>query len=162
MSKTIVVGISDLNIAQNGDVLVTYALGSCVGICLYDSISKVAGLSHVMLPKISDFSDSKLVREKFADTAIEILLQKMLSNGAMKVRIRAKIAGGAQMFNNLNNVSLASIGERNVNAVKQELFRLRIPVVAEDTGKNYGRTVFFDANDGVMKIKSANKGEWSF
>ena len=162
MSKTIVVGISDLNIAQKGDILVTYALGSCVGICLYDPIAKIAGLSHIMLPTIADFSNSNTMREKFADTAIEILLQKMLSNGAMKVRIRAKIAGGAQMFSNMNNMSLAGIGERNVIAVKQELLRLRIPVAAEDTGSNYGRTVFFDADEGIMKVKSVNKGEWSF
>ncbi|MFB0919564.1 MAG: chemotaxis protein CheD [Oscillospiraceae bacterium] len=162
MSKTIVVGISDLNIALKGDVLVTYALGSCVGICLYDPISKIAGLSHIMLPTISDFSNSNSVREKFADTAIEILLQKMLLSGAMKIRIRAKIAGGAQMFSNLSNMSLAGIGERNVVAVKQELYRLRIPIVAEDTGKDYGRTVFLDSDEGVMKVKSVNKGEWSF
>ena len=162
MSKTIVIGISDLNIALKGDVLVTYALGSCVGICLYDPISKIAGLSHIMLPTSSDFSNSNAVKEKFADTAIEILLQKMLLNGAMKLRIRAKIAGGAQMFSNMNNLSLAGIGERNVIAVKQELMRLRIPIVAEDTGKNYGRTVSFDSDEGIMKVKSVNMGEWSF
>ncbi len=162
MSKTIVVGISDLNVARKGDILVTYALGSCVGICLFDPIAKIAGLSHIMLPSFSDFSNSNAVREKFADTAIEILVQKMLNAGAMKVRIRAKIAGGAQMFNNLNNMSLAGIGERNVLAVKQELMRLRIPIVAEDTGKDYGRTVFFDSDEGIMKVKSVNKGEWSF
>ncbi len=162
MSKTIVVGISDLNIAQKGDILVTYALGSCIGICLYDPVTKIAGLSHIMLPTIADFSNSNAVKEKFADTAIEILLQKMLALGATKIRIRAKIAGGAQMFSNVNNMSLAGIGERNVIAVKRELLRLRIPIVAEDTGNNYGRTVFFDADEGIMKVKSVNKGEWSF
>ncbi len=162
MSKTIVVGISDLNIAQKGDLLVTYALGSCVGICLYDPVTKTAGLSHIMLPTIADFSSSNTVREKYADTASEILLQKMLNMGAQKLRIRAKIAGGAQMFSNISNMSLAGIGERNVIAVKQELLRLRIPIVAEDTGRDYGRTVFFDADEGIMKVKSVNKGEWSF
>ncbi len=162
MSKTIVVGISDLNIAQKGDILVTYALGSCIGICLYDPVTKLAGLSHIMLPTIADFSNSNSMKEKFADTAIEILLQKMLALGATKIRIRAKIAGGAQMFSNISNMSLAGIGERNVIAVKQELLRLRIPIVAEDTGNNYGRTVYFDADEGIMKVKSVNKGEWSF
>ena len=162
MSNTIVVGISDLKIAQKGDILITYALGSCVGICLFDPVAKIAGLSHIMLPTISDFSNSNMVREKFADTAIEILVQKMQSAGAMKVRMRAKIAGGAQMFSNISNVSLAGIGERNVIAVKQELLRLRIPIVAEDTGKNYGRTVSFTSDTGVMNVKSVNKGEWAF
>lgn len=160
MSKTIVVGISDLNIAQGGDTLVTYALGSCVGICLYDPVTKIAGLSHIMLPTIADFSNANAIREKFADTAIEILLKKMLNAGASKIRIRAKIAGGAQMFSNMSNVSLAGIGERNILAVKKELLRLRIAVVAEDTGKDYGRTVFFDSAEGIMRVKSATKGEW--
>ncbi len=164
MSKTIVVGISDYNVVTIGDVLVTYALGSCVGICLYDPVSKVAGLSHIMLPTITDFTDSRLTAQpaKYADTAIELLLQQMLGSGVVRIRLRAKIAGGAQMFAPINNTSLAGIGERNVLAVKKELSRLRIPIVAEDTGKNYGRTVYFGADDGLMKIKSVNKGEWVY
>ena len=162
MSNTIVIGISDLNVAKSSDVLVTYALGSCVGICLYDPVAKVAGLSHIMLPTIVDFPNTTTAREKYADTAIEILLQKMLNTGATRVRMRAKIAGGAQMFAAVNNSSLSGIGERNVIAVKKELLRLKIPLVAEDTGKNYGRSVFFDADEGIMKVKSVNKGEWSY
>jgi len=162
MSKTIVIGISDLNVAKSGDVLVTYALGSCVGICLYDPVAKIAGLSHIMLPTIVDFPNTTTAHEKYADTALELLLQRMTSIGAMKVRIRAKIAGGAQMFAAVNNSSLSGIGERNVIAVKKELLRLKIPIVAEDTGKNYGRTVFFDSDEGTMKVKSVNKGEWVY
>lgn len=162
MSKTIVVGISDLNVAQNGDVLVTYALGSCVGICLFDPVARIAGLSHIMLPSVTDFPNSRAALEKFADTAIEILVRKMQGIGAIKTRMRAKIAGGAQMFGGLNNASLAAIGERNVLAVKRELSRLRIPIVAEDTGKDYGRTVFFSSEEGVMKVKSVNRGERAF
>lgn len=160
MSKTIVVGISDLNVAMNGDILVTYALGSCVGICLYDPVTKIAGLSHIMLPSIQDFNDPRSQKEKFADAAIEILLNKMIAQGAGRIRIKAKIAGGAQMFAPLHNTSLECIGERNTIAVKHELARLRIPIVAEDTGKNYGRTLFLDSTDGSMRIKSVNKGEW--
>ncbi|MGI5985122.1 MAG: chemotaxis protein CheD [Clostridiales bacterium] len=164
MSKTIVVGISDFNVAVDGDVLVTYALGSCVGICLYDPVKKIAGLSHIMLPTISDFSDSRQKAQigKYADTAIEELMQKMLNLGALKIRIRAKIAGGAQMFAPANNTNLAAIGERNVIAVKKELARLKVPIVAEDTGKDYGRTVYLGSDDGLMKIKSINKGEWVY
>jgi len=164
MSKTIVVGISEYNVAAIGDVLVTYALGSCVGICLYDPVSKIAGLSHIMLPTITDFTDSRLLAQpgKYADTAIELLLQQMLNSGVVRIRLRAKIAGGAQMFAPTNNTSLAGIGERNVCAVKKELARLRVPIIAEDTGKNYGRTVYFGADDGLMTIKSINKGEWVY
>lgn len=156
------VGISDLNVAKNGDVLITRALGSCVGICLYDAIAKVAGLSHVMLPDSKPFAPQGTQKYKFADTAIEILMHKMEENGAMHVRMRAKIAGGAQMFANVNNSSLSNIGQRNVEAVKAELQRLRIPILAEDTGKNYGRTQILDSADGSMCIKSVLKGEWRY
>lgn len=164
MSKTITVGIADFNVAKEDDTLVTYALGSCVGICLYDPVLKLAGLSHIMLPSIKEFRESSSAAQtgKYADTAIELLMKKMLGMGAVKIRLRAKIAGGAQMFAPVNNTTLAAIGERNVIAVKRELARLSIPIVAEDTGKNYGRTLYLTAADGVMRIKSVNKGEWQY
>lgn len=164
MSSTITVGIADFNVAKDADILVTYALGSCVGICLYDPILKLAGLSHIMLPSVKEFTDPKAAAQtaKYADTAIELMMKKMLSMGAGKIRLRAKIAGGAQMFAPVNNTNLAGIGERNVQAVKKELARLSIPIVAEDTGKNYGRTLYLTSADGVMRIKSVNKGEWQY
>lgn len=162
MSQTITVGISDLNIAQNGDMLVTHALGSCIGICLYDNVAKIAGLSHIMLPSSIGFNPVGKQIYKFADTAIPELIKKMQAVGANKIYLRAKIAGGAQMFAGVNNSSLANIGERNISAVKAELARQRIPILAEDTGKNYGRTQYFSSNDGVMIIKSVNRGEWVY
>ena len=72
MSKTITVGIADLNVAKDDDTLVTYALGSCVGICLYDPVYKLAGLSHIMLPSVKDFTDPQAAAQtaKYADTEI--------------------------------------------------------------------------------------------
>lgn len=162
MSKTITVGISDLNIAKAPDILVTYALGSCVGICLYDAMAKVAGLSHIMLPSSALITNGAEQTFKFADTAIVILLKKMEAQGANHVRIKAKIAGGAQMFAAMSNSSIANIGQRNISAVKENLAKLRIPIIAEDTGKDYGRTLYFDSTDGSMRIKSVNKGEWTW
>lgn len=159
MSKTITVGISDLNIARSPDILVTYALGSCVGICLYDNVTKIAGLSHIMLPS-SEMSRDPKQAMRFADTAIPMLVKKMGAAGAGTNRLRAKIAGGAQMFSAVSNTSLSNIGQRNVEAVRAMLGRLRIPIIADDTGKNYGRTLYFNAADGTMKIKSAKNGEW--
>ncbi len=160
MSRTITVGISDLNIAQAPDVLVTYALGSCVGICLYDVNIKLAGLAHIMLPSASQAPSSANQPYKFADTAIELLIRKMEAAGGRRVLFKAKIAGGAQMFSGLSNSSIANIGQRNTQAVKMELMRQRIPIIAEDTGKDYGRTLYLTAEDGLMRIKSASKGEW--
>ena len=160
--SNIVVGISDLNIGKGSDVLVTYALGSCVGICIYDPMTKVGGLSHIMLPSSTLNNPGVVNPMRFADTAIVLLLRKLEAAGAMRARMKAKIAGGAQMFSAIGNSSLANIGARNVEAVKQVLARERIPIIAEDTGKNYGRTVHFSPGDGIMHIVSANKGKWDW
>lgn len=162
MSKNITVGISDLNIAKAPDVLVTYALGSCVGICLYDGMAKIGGLSHIMLPTMVTPSRELKQIYRFADTAIPTLVHKLEQAGARPVRLKAKIAGGAQMFATAGGSSLSNIGQRNVQAVKQALQKLNIPIIAEDTGKNYGRTLYFNVADGTMRIKSAIKGEWTW
>ena len=127
---------------------------------MYDANTKIAGLSHIMLPSSKEMTNMKTEIYKYADTAIVALLQKMQSMGARQIYLKAKIAGGAQMFNGNSNSSLSRIGQRNVAAVKAELARLRIPIIAEDTGKNYGRTLYLDASDGSMRIKSVNRGEW--
>lgn len=162
MSKTVTVGIADLNVVRAPDILVTFALGSCVGICLYDPAIKIAGLSHIMLPSSTQLSNIVNQPYKFADTAIVALIKKMEGMGANRMRLKAKIAGGAQMFAAMSTTAIANIGDRNVAAVKQTLGQLRIPILAEDTGKNYGRTQYFNASDGVMLIKSVTKGEWTF
>lgn len=161
MSSMLTVGISDLKAVKSPGTLVTYALGSCVGICLYDGSVKVAGLSHIMLPS-STLSNNPDHAFKFADTAVPLLVKQMTQLGASPARLKAKIAGGAQMFAALSNSSIANIGQRNVLAVKAALAQQRIPIIAEDTGKDYGRTLYLDAADGLMKIKSVNRGEWTW
>ncbi len=159
MGKTIVVGIADLNVVKNDDLIITYALGSCVGICLHDPVRKIAGLSHIMLPDSRSAGNANQPH-KYADSAIPALIKKMEAAGAMRSSLKAKIAGGAKMFATTGNSDIANIGERNVAAVKQTLAALRIPIIVADTGENFGRTQTFDPQTGLMKIKSANKGEW--
>lgn len=160
MSKTVTVGIADLNVVDGTDVLVTYALGSCVGICLYDSVLHLAGLAHIMLPASQDMcSDARQNLYKFADTGIQSLIQQMQRRGGVPSRFKAKIAGGAQMFAAISTSSIANIGARNVAAVKKELMQHHIPILAEDTGADYGRTLYFNAADGIMRIKSVKMGE---
>jgi chemotaxis protein CheD len=151
------VGISDWKVCKPPDVLITYALGSCVGICLYDKRTKISGLSHIMLPDSTSCGEANLNRMKFADTAIPDMVKKMVSMGAMQTALTAKIAGGALMFKIASD--RFNIGERNVAAVKSALQLLRIPVIVSDTGSNYGRTVFFYPEDGRVLVKSATKGE---
>lgn len=157
MSELLVVGISDYKFARNPNVIVTYALGSCVGICLYDKQLKVGGLSHIMLPESSMFSKNDINRMKFADTAIVDLVKDLTRLGADGRRLVAKIAGGAQMFEVQQGSMIGTIGERNVSSVKKALQSLRIPILAEDTGLNYGRTVYFDLETGIMKVQSLNR-----
>jgi chemotaxis protein CheD len=157
MADKLVVGISDMKITRRPDVLVTYALGSCVGICLYDAIAGVAGMSHILLPEaLACPRDTNPA--KFADTAIEELVRQMHLHGAHRSRMTAKIAGGAQLFGTNTAPESMRIGDRNVRAVKQELERMRIRITGEDTGSNYGRTVEFESVNGVVRISSALKG----
>lgn len=162
MKNTIKIGIADMNIAKGEDELVTFALGSCVAICLFDAEKHIAGMAHIMLPNSKQLANGATQPLKFADTALLELLKVMQQNGARSAMLTAKIAGGAQMFAETANSPLGNIGGRNTQAVKEGLARFRIPIIAEDTGKNYGRTCYFDAQSGTMLIKSALKGEWRF
>ena len=157
MSELLVVGISDYKLARYPNVFVTYALGSCVGICLYDKQLKIGGLSHIMLPESTMFNKSDINRMKFADTAIADLVQDLIRLGADRRRLTAKIAGGAQMFEAQPGSMVGTIGNRNAASVKNTLSSLRIPILAEDTGSNYGRTVYFDLDTGIMKVQSLSR-----
>lgn len=154
--SNITVGISDWKIGKPEDVLITYALGSCVGSCLIDQKAGIAGLSHIMLPDSSNIGGKDVNRMKFADTALPDMVAAMVKMGADPRKIQAKIAGGALMF--AARSEQFNIGERNVAAVKQALSKLKIPIVASDTGLNYGRTVYFYGSDGKVVIKSTVKG----
>ena len=153
MGSLIVVDIADQKVASAPNILVTYALGSCVGVCLYDPLRKMGGLAHIFLPKAFGEIGRKEVY-KFADLAIEELVHTMTVMGCSALRMTAKIAGGASLFKFQAN----DIGGRNVEAVKEELSKLRIHIVAEDTGLNYGRTVELDTENGMMKVKTVGKG----
>ena len=136
----ITVGIAEGRIAFRGQTLVTYALGSCVGICLYDSRIKIAGMAHIVLPDESS-ATVKSNPYKFAGSGISALVMEMQRHGADKRRLTAKIAGGAKMFS--TGRSAWDIGEKNAAAVRQALHAAGIRILAEDTGANYGRTLEF-------------------
>lgn len=156
----ITIGIGDLKVCRAPDVLVTYALGSCVGVCLLDASVGVGGLSHIMLPESSSGVSAQATPMRFADTALPMLIQQMERMGASKSRMKAKIAGGATMFATASD--RFNIGERNVAAVKKFLMANRIPILAEDIGLDYGRTQFFYPETGIMEIRAAAKGNKQF
>ena len=158
MPELIKVGMADLKVGRNPDSLISYGLGSCVGIALYDSQTKVGGLAHIMLPDSTQAraTDNKA---KFADTALPVLLEQVLQLGGVKSRMTAKIAGGSQMFNFAQATDVMRIGDRNAEAVREVLKSLSIRLVAEDVGGNYGRTVELLLDTGVFVIKTVNKGD---
>ncbi len=159
MKKTVNVGISDMKIVSAPDIVATYALGSCVGICVIDKIKQVAGLIHIMLPENPNPADEKQVF-KYASTGIKEMVMQMEALGCVKIRMTAKIAGGAKMFemNDAKSGNIGNIGAKNVEATKKALNELKIRLIAEDVGANYGRTVFFDSATGSLEIKSFAKG----
>lgn len=157
MSEIIKVGMADLKVCTEPDSLTTLGLGSCVGVALYDPTTKVSGLAHVMLPSSKEIRNNSNIA-KFADTGIDETIRLMTGMGASAKRLVAKIAGGAQMFCfSSNSPENLNIGLKNVEAVKTKLHELNIPILAEDTGLNYGRTVIFDSVTGEYVIKAVGK-----
>lgn len=157
MQMIIKVGMAELNIVQEPDILTTLGLGSCVGIILYDQAIKIGGLVHIMLPNSKQIKNNEN-KAKFADTGIQFLLDKMLGKGCEKSRIIAKITGGSQMFSFQSDNDMMKIGQRNVLATKEVLNFLKIPIIAEDTGGNYGRTIEFHTINGNLIIKTIGHG----
>jgi len=150
------VGMADLNSCKSPGALTTLGLGSCIGIILYDTRTKVSGLAHIMLPDSTQIKNNSNVA-KFADTAIDQLIKDMEKLGASKRRLVSKIAGGAQMFSFGSTNELMRIGERNAIASRKKLKELGIPLLAEDCGLNYGRTIEFYAETGELYIKTIGK-----
>ncbi len=157
MSEIIKVGMADLNVCHAPDGLTTLGLGSCVGIALRDPVTQIGGLAHIMLPDSTAIRGGSSNIPKFADTGIEELVRRMEAMGAKRSRLVAKLAGGATMFATQSKSDLVKIGERNVLASKQKLAELKIPILAEDTGKNYGRTVIFYPETGEYVIRAVGK-----
>ncbi len=159
MGNMIKVGMADLNVCRYPDNLTTLGLGSCIGACIYDPVTKIIGMCHYMLP------DSTLIRNnqniaKFGDTGIAETVARMEKMGALRSRMVAKIAGGAQMFAVSAGAAASAtmkVGEKNAEAAKINLKKLGIRLLAEDTGLNYGRTIEFYSEDGTLLIKAVGK-----
>ena len=151
------VGIADLNVAKSPDKIITVGLGSCIGIALYDKINGIGGLLHIMLPDSTQFKNVTNPL-KFADLGIPILIDKMKEKGANVRNLKAKISGGASMFNISDKSMIMDIGRRNIESVKKKLNELSIPILAEEVGGNKGRTMILDTSNGVVQIKTVGVG----
>ncbi len=157
-NQVIKVGIAQMDVVKEPNTIRTSGLGSCVGVVLYDESKKIAGLVHVMLPDSSLGKTDTINEAKFADTGIKGLIDMLKLEGVQPFRLKAKIAGGAQMFRFTTDKDSMRIGPRNVEAVKTELKKFGIPIVAEDTGGNSGRTIEFNPTTCMLNIRTVNQG----
>jgi chemotaxis protein CheD len=128
------------------------SVGSCIAVCLHDSKNMCGGLAHVMLPK-SSFAPQEPLPAKFADTAIPALAKAVRALGGDGARLSAKIAGGANMFPNMNALN---IGLKNIEAVKNALAASKIMLLGEDVGGSHGRRITFDIATGVATVRRFN------
>ncbi len=159
--------IAEMKIAKSPDTLKT-VVGSCIALCLWDRRTSSGGMVHIMMPKSNGNKAEQ--KSKYADTAVETLLNEMISKGSKQETIIAKIAGGASMFDHKNDKTEDEhIGEKNSRIVKKMLSKLNIPLRSEDTGGTAGRRVVFNPLTGniasdvieknIIKESTAGKGK---
>ncbi len=158
MSSNLTVGMGEMQVVRGaGHVLTALGLGSCIGVCLYDPLARVAGMVHVVLPQSQADKKGELPG-KFADTAIPAIVQKMVEMGASSSRLKAAIAGGAQLFQFGVSSSL-DVGARNAEAVINALREAGIPLVAKDVGGSVGRTLRLISDNGVVAVRTIGGAE---
>lgn len=151
----VVLGVAEHFVAAPPQTFTCIGLGSCVGIAIYDPRTGLGGLAHAMLPRFDDGKD-KTNASKYADSCIYVMVDELLEMGANRSSMRAKIAGGAQMFQFLSSDTL-NIGLRNSEVARETLMKERIPLIAEDVGGNEGRTVRFDPSTGSYTIQKGGR-----
>ncbi len=157
--QPIPVGLGEIKISgRQESILVCYGLGSCIGLILYDPLTRIGGMAHVVLPD-SALGRGKDLAGKFADTAVPTLIEEVIRLGAVRARLLARIAGGARMLNVIGAGSRLDIGARNTEAVKAALDSVRLTLVAEDTGGSHGRTVHLYMDTGKVIVSTVGRGE---
>lgn len=157
LDATITVRVADAAVAAGDRTLVTLGLGSCVAILLHHPQRRVGAMAHVLLPDEAMSRDTGN-RAKFATTAVPMLVEQLAALGAV-AGLSAKLVGGARMFAQLLPQGGINMGERNVLAARQALATAAIPVVAEDTGGEHGRSVYFHVGTGQVTVRSVRAGE---
>ena len=149
----IIVGVSDMKLSNiDGDILVTHALGSCIGIAIYDKIAKVGGMLHYMLP-LSKIDKEKAIKNPFmfGDTGIPELFTSAYKLGAQKDKIRVIMSGGAQV---IEKKDFFSIGKRNITIARKVFWKNNVLIAAEHVGGNIPRTMYLEIGTGTIWITS--------
>ncbi len=153
------VGMGEIMVAESPNLLRAVGIGSCIAVALYDRDTTIGSLAHIMLPCIEE-SHNKSHPARFSDVAIGIMIGEIKERGARIQNVRAKIFGGANMFPEIiSSDSTMDIGKRNISAVREELEKHNIEIIAEEVGDHIGRTVLFNTEDGSVVVKTAHNGE---
>ena len=153
-----IVGIADMGVCQGTDVaLITYSLGSCIGVAIYDPVAQVGGILHYMLPD-SQIDPQKAQKNPFmfADTGIPLLFKETYRYGAIKNRMIVKVAGGSQI---LDDSGFFNIGKRNYMALRKILWKNNVLIKAEDVGGQHSRTIRLDLTTGKVWLRYSGEGE---
>ena len=150
--QKLTVGIADMKMLQGEGILVTYALGSCIGLCFHDQRLRLGALLHIMLPLNMEAGRTHPL--KYADTGIKETLKQLEAKGASRSRLTVKIAGGAKMFEITGGSGLGNIGQRNIDSVHTILKRDNLRLIGEHTGGTVARTLLFDVGSGQGCIRS--------
>jgi len=151
----IVVGVADLKVSNRPEhVLVTHALGSCIGVAIYDPLARVGGMLHFMLPESSlDLSRAQENPYMFADTGVPRLFRECYSLGAQKQRLRVKVAGGSQLY---GRPEYFQIGRRNYAALRRIFLRNNVLIHGEDVGGNKARTLCLEIATGKTWVRTTD------
>ena len=151
--------MGEIQVADLPHRLIALGIGSCIAVTLYAVDARIGGLAHIMLPCIEE-AQNKSNPARFADVGIMMTIEEMVRKGAKIQNIRAKIFGGANMFPGIISMdSTMDIGKRNIQAVRSELEKHNIKIIAEEVGDHLGRTVLFDTRDGSALVKTTQQGE---
>ncbi len=153
------VGIGEGEVSHPPGIIIAEGLGSCIALCLYDTLQEVGGMAHIMLPHSSEYKsrkDNVSLPYLYADSALDALLKGLEKSGACLQNIIAKMAGGARMFPVYNGVS-TGIGEQNTTCIRELLKKRLIPLVGEDVGGSHGRSAEFHVHSGRIIVTAIGK-----
>ena len=150
------VAAGERRVGRGKGILAVAGLGSCVAVVLYDPLSRVGGLAHVLLPDPT-FSSQPDRCWRYATTAIPELIHELVLAGADRNRLTARIVGGAAMFQDIMPKNQPNVGERNIRAARSVLDEAGVPILAEQVGGDFGRSVEFDLGDGVVRVSAQGK-----
>lgn len=160
MNDGIRVGMADYKICHAPQKIYTLGLGSCLGVVLYDTSTKTCGLAHVMLPDSKSISNNAN-RMKFVDTCLSDMYDELINSKSIDPKnLVSKVAGGAKMFSKDSTNEFLNIGAQNYVAAVKQLAKLRIPIIAEDVGKAFSRTIKFDPETGMLLVKAVGINQY--